>query len=84
MVGLEVSPGSPGRGREVGKGRKGRDRGCIHEQGISVQMLRSPLRSPQRLGKAFQGSLTRGATAGLSVLQHPSETGRGRLSGMGF
>ena len=42
MLGLEVFPGSPGRGREVVKGRKGRDRGCIHEQGISVQMLRSP------------------------------------------
>lgn len=41
-VGLEVFPGSTGRGREVGKGRKGRGGGCIHEQDISVQMMRSP------------------------------------------
>lgn len=34
--GLEVFPGSTGRGREVGKGRKGRG------GDISVQMMRSP------------------------------------------
>lgn len=47
VVGLEAFPGSTGRGKEVGKGRKGRDRGCTHEQDISIQMVRSPLRAPQ-------------------------------------
>lgn len=84
VVGLEVIPGSIGRG--MGKWEreeKERNIGCIHEQDVSVNKWGALLWGYSgRLGKTFQSVSYKGCSSWGITRQHPSITGRGWLYGM--